>query len=61
MKLLNLMSNQYQYDLNSESDPIDNQGEKIDMTNIKRGERLNAKAKENIKLTLYNNKDLISK
>jgi hypothetical protein len=61
MKLLNLMNepDPEPYDINDNGDPVDVNGNIMDKTNVKRGERLNAKAKENIKLTLYNNKDKI--
>lgn len=61
MKLINLMKGEGEYDINNDGMPIDEDGKIIDDKTKKRGERLNARAKEKIKLVLYNKKDLRDK
>jgi len=48
-------------DYDTDGNPLDENGDIIDTNNIKRGEKLNEKAKENIKLTLFNNRNKIKK
>ena len=49
------------YDMDDYGNRIDNDGNIVDISSIKRGERLKIKAKDNIKLSLYNNRKIVKK
>jgi len=59
--IIDLIKGIESHDMDDDGNIIDESGNIIDEKFIKRGERLNEKAKENIKLTLYNNRDLVNK
>jgi hypothetical protein len=62
LKLINLMANPIDaYDMDDYGNRIDNDGNIVDISSIKRGERLKIKAKDNIKLSLYNNRKIVKK
>ena len=62
LKLINLMANTIDaYDMDDDGNRIDDNGDIVDISSIKRGERLKTKAKDNIKLSLYNNRKIVKK
>jgi uncharacterized C2H2 Zn-finger protein len=61
MYLMGIMSNNEPHEYSKNMEPLDINGNILDIKEIKRGKCLNIVAKEHIKKSLYNKKDLIIK
>ena len=61
IKLMNLMKGKEEFEVDNDGNHIDIDGKIVDKKEFERGERLNIRAKEKIKLTLCNKKYIINK
>jgi hypothetical protein len=61
MYIMNIMNNNQPYAYNQNNEPIDIYGSVLGSTELKRGEKLCLRAKEQIQSLLYNKKEIIKK
>ena len=61
MYIIDIMTNNEPYEYDEHNQPIDIDGKVLKIDELKRGKRLNVKAKEHLKKNLYNKKEIIQK
>jgi hypothetical protein len=61
MYIIDIMTNNEPYEYDEYNQPIDIDGRVLKIDELKRGKRLNVKAKEHLKKNLYNKKEIVQK